>query len=194
MICVFLECRWLLVFDNADDLSILQLAWPGSAAGSICLTSRDLTAGQGIATTGIHIQPFDDSTGASTFLQLIGRSSSDTDLSLATQICHNLGGLPLALRQISGFITQQRLSLKDFVPLYERNSAKIHTRKGGVTDYEHTLATCWELALGHLSESAYSLQKLLAFFDPDNIDESILVEGSNSEDGKGFEYLNDDME
>ncbi len=96
-----LDCRWLLVLDNADDLGILQLAWPGRAAGSICLTSRDLTAGHGIAAMGIHVQPFADSTGADAFLRLIGHASSTSELSLAKDICHRLGGLPLALRQIS---------------------------------------------------------------------------------------------
>jgi len=48
---------------------------------------------------------------------------------LATDITNALGGLPLALSQIGGFIVQRRLALKDFLALYERNSNKINGKK-----------------------------------------------------------------
>jgi hypothetical protein len=188
------DCKWLLIFDNADDLNILRRAWPGSAAGSILLTSRDFTAEFGPAATGIPVQSFDDTAGTAAFLSLIGQESSESNLSLAKDITRKLGGLPLALRQISGFIMQQKLSLHKFIPLYEKNAAKIHAKKTGVTDYEHTLSTVWELALGKLSASASSLLKLLAFFDPDRIDEVLLTESVEPEEDTEFAFLADEME
>jgi hypothetical protein len=183
-----------LIFDNADDLDILKRAWPGNAAGSILLTSRNFTAEFGPAATGISVQPFDDTAGTAAFLSLIGQENSESNWSLAKDITQKLGGLPLALRQISGFITRQKLSLRDFIPLYEKNAAKIHAKKTGVTDYEHTLSTVWELALSKLSSSASSLLKLLALFDPDRIDEVLLTESVGPEEDIEFAFLTDDME
>ena len=160
------------------------------------LTSRDFTAGFCPATAGLSIHPFDDTTGSAAFLEFLGQiNPSQTNTDLAREINHKLGGLPLALRQISGFVVKQRLSLKDFLPLYERNAAKIHTRKTGPSDYQHTLSTVWSLALGQLTGNARSLQKLLTFFDPDRIDEEILINNEVTEAGSGeFDFLRDEME
>jgi hypothetical protein len=184
-----------LIFDNADDLNILRLAWPGGAVGSILLTSRDFTAEFGPAAAGIHVQPFDDAAGTAAFLWLVGQDpTSQSNLSLAKDISQRLGGLPLALKQISEFITQQKLSLRDFIPLYERNAIKIHAKKTGMTEYEHTLSTVWELALSQLSGPASSLLELLAFFDPDKIDEAILTQASGPDEHVEFAFLTDEME
>lgn len=170
-------------------------AWPGGAPGSILLTSRDSTAGFGTSAEAYHVRPFDDETGVSAFLRLVGRDpNSLSERASATKIVQTLGGLPLAINQISGFIVQQRLSLEDFLPLYERNSVKIDARRLVRGDYEHTLSTVWELALSQLSGPSSTLQKMLAFFDPDKIHESVLREGGERVRGNDFEFLGDDME
>lgn len=146
------ECQRLVVFDNADDLDILTHAWPGSAASAILLPSRDFTAGFSPASAGLAVQPFDDATGSAAFLELVGQTDpSQTNIALAREITHKLGGLPLALRQISGFVVKQRLALKDFLPLYDRNSGMINAKKTGLSDYQHKLNTVWKLALGQLT-------------------------------------------
>ncbi|KAI9846534.1 MAG: hypothetical protein M1837_003955 [Sclerophora amabilis] len=188
-------CRWLVVFDNADNPEVLLNAWPGGAAGSILLTTRDFTAGFGTSTEGLHVRPFDEEAGISAFLGLVGRDPQDSSAKAsAKEIVQVLGGLPLALNQIGGFIVQQRLALEKFLPLYERNSAKIHARRLIRGNYEHTLSTVWELALGQLSGPSSTLQKLLAFFDPDKIHESVLQEGADQTHGKEYDFLHDEMD
>ncbi|KAI9841903.1 MAG: hypothetical protein M1837_000289 [Sclerophora amabilis] len=190
------SCRWLVIFDNADDIEILSAAWPGMATGSILLTSRDFTSGFSPAGAGLAIKPFDDTTGSIAFMSLTGQSdNSQANRDLAREITHKLGGLPLALRQISGFVVKQRIPLGDFLGLYERNAAKIHTKKIGFSDYQHTLSTVWSLALSQLTGHATSLQKLLAFFDPNRIDEEILTTRDDSaEMNDEFSFLNDEMD
>ena len=112
----------------------------------------------------------------------------------ANAITQTLGGLPLALSQIGGFITQRRLPLQDFLPLYERNSAKIDSRKTGISGYEHTLSTVWEMSISKLSGDSYMLLNLLPFFQPDAIDELVLIEGSKLLEDTEFGFLKDEME
>lgn len=100
----------------------------------------------------------------------------------------------MALNQIGGFITQRRLPLQDFLPLYERNAAKIDSRKTGISGYEHTLSTVWEMSISKLSGDPYTLLNLLPFFQPDGISETILLEGSALVDDVGFSFLRDEME
>lgn len=170
-------------------------AWPGDAAGSILVTSRDFTAGFGTSAEDCKVQPFDDETGVSAFLSLVGHDPKlESNRASAAKIVKVLGGLPLAINQISGFIAQHKLTLEEFLPLYARSSEKIHTRKLVRGDYEHTLRTVWELALGRLSGPSLTLQILLAFFDPDRVHESVLLGGVEQIDDEDFEFLGDEIE
>lgn len=84
--------------------------------------------------------------------------------------------------------------MQDFLPLYERNAAKLDSRKIGVSDYSHTLSTVWEMTLANLTDSEFHLQALVAFSEPDAVHESILVEGSKLVDNTELEFLSDEME
>jgi hypothetical protein len=192
-------CRWLLIFDNADSLDVLKYGWPGGCSGSILVTTRDLTAGFSLAAQGMQIHPFDDDSGASAFLSLVGQDLSDEhSKELARAISKELGGLPLALSQMSGFIVQHKLSLEKFLPLYKRNQAKLHKKKAGASDYDHDLGTVWKMALSNLTGHAATLQRLLAFLDPVRIHESILVSAAEGLcgdiDDHELAFLTDEME
>ncbi|KAI9794605.1 MAG: hypothetical protein M1816_004492 [Peltula sp. TS41687] len=188
------RCRWLLVLDNANDPEILRNVWPNGAIGSILLTSRNFAAAFEITTQSYHVQPFDESAGISTLLSLVRCDpQSPSNQAAAKQITRALGGLPLAINQVSGFIVQQKLALKDFLPLYERNSAKIDARKWLTGQYD-TLSTVWELAFSQLSGGSNTLQTLLAFLDPDKIHESVLLEGGSYVQDDSFSFLKDEMD
>lgn len=119
--------------------------------------------------------------------------TSPDDEQHAFAISKTFGGLPLALTQIGGFIKQRKMSLKEFLPLYERYSAKIDARKVPGSDYEHTLSTVWNVSFERLTENSTRLLNLLSFFDPDGISEDILLQGSQNIDDE-FSFLSDEME
>jgi hypothetical protein len=168
-------CRWLLVLDNADNPEKIVGAWPSGAVESVLLTSCDSAAWFGTAAESCRVEPFDNEAGVSAFLGLIGREThTESERTAAKKIMQTLGGLPLAINQISGFVVQQRLALEDFLPLYERNSTKIDAKKTTRGDYEHTLSTVWKLALSQLPRPSRALQIILAFLDPDKVHESVL--------------------
>lgn len=190
----FPECPWLLILDNADDVDVIRLVWPGNAHGSILLTTRDFNAAHSFASASFHVQPFDDDTGSDVLLHLVGLDTKlPSNQEKAREITRALGGLPLALNQIGGFILQRKCPLQDFLPLYERNSARIDSRKTGFSDYDHTLSTVWEMSFSKLSEDPRELLNLLVFFQPDAIHELVLSEGSRVLDNKKFEFLHDEM-
>ncbi|KAF3914334.1 hypothetical protein AA313_de0204576 [Arthrobotrys entomopaga] len=143
----------------------------------------------------IHVRPFDSEAGRTAFRSLLKQKiSSPADMELAAKIVDQLGGLPLAIAQISGYINQQRYSLKEFLPLYIKNASKIDQKRVSKVSYEHTLSTVWTLSLEKLSGEAATLQNLLAFFDPDKIHESMLLEGGTQISDPDFEFLKDEME
>ncbi|KAL9078490.1 MAG: hypothetical protein Q9157_002578 [Trypethelium eluteriae] len=186
---------WLVIFDNADNLETLKLAWPGGAHGSVLLTTRDFNAAHAPATSGLHVQPFDYILGSQLLLDIIGLDVNvESNRLKAEEIARTLGGLPLALNQIGGFITQRKMPLQDFLPLYERNAPRIDSRKTGLSDYDHTLSTVWEMSLTRLSGDSVELLQLMAFLEPDSIHEEILVEGSKNSGESQFQFMQDEME
>lgn len=161
------------------------------------LTTRSLAVANTLTAYSIQVDALSDSDGSELLLKAVGQDhttpSDANHASHALAISRTFGGLPLALTQIGGFIAQRKLSLQAFLPLYERNSAKIDARKVPGSDYEHTLSTVWNLAFKDLSETSTRFLRLLSFFDPDGISEEILLQGSQDL-GDDFSFLSHEME
>ena len=185
-----------MIFDNADDLDILGHAWPSNSQGSILVTSRNPNIAFNPAAGGSQVQPLNDTEGACLLLSLLKvDSGSEANQELAREVAHTLGSLPLALAQIAGFINQRKVPLKSFLPLYQRNASKIVSKKTGITGYDHTLSTVWEMSLSKLSGPARTLQQILAFFDPEKVDEEVLKEGFQMiHNQPDLEFLSDEMD
>ncbi|OAX82520.1 hypothetical protein ACJ72_03130 [Emergomyces africanus] len=187
--------KWLLVLDNADDLSIIKHALPNNNKGSVLLTTRNFNGAIAAARNGFHVQPFDEETGAAALLNFLNLDpKSEMHLENAKAIASTLGGLPLALSQIGGFVTQRRIALHEFLPLYRRNTSRIDAKKNELDDYRHTLNTVWKMSLEKLSGTSKMLQMLLAFFDPDMIHVSVLTEGGKMVEDEEFEFLTDELD
>ncbi|KAL9615519.1 MAG: hypothetical protein Q9167_000032 [Letrouitia subvulpina] len=169
--------KWLLVLDNADDAAVFKHVWPLHFAGSILLTTRNPNIAFNFAKDFFHVEPFDDTEGSQLLLKLSGvEKPNESDQGAAQAISHTLGGLPLALDQIGGFIQQRRIALRDFLRLYKRNVDKIDAKKTGITDDEHTISTVLEVSLNNLAGQSQILLEVLAFMNPEKIDEVILRE------------------
>lgn len=193
-----IETPTLVVLDNADDLAALKTAWPGTIPnGSLLLTTRDLEVATALAARCVQIDALTDEDGARMLLKAVEVSKASEvtpdDMAHATAISKSLGGLPLALAQIAGFVIQRKLTLRQVLPLYERYSSKIDARKAPGSDYEHTLSTVWNVSFEKLGETSTQLMHLLSFFDPDGISEEILLEGSRGL-GEELSFLSDEFE
>jgi hypothetical protein len=184
----------LMIFDNADDVTVLKAAWPGTICGSVLLTTRDLAVATSLAAQHVQVDALSEDDGSKLLLKAIDVDhASPADAEHARAISRTLGGLPLALAQIGGFVTLRKLSLHEVLPLYERYSTRIHARKAPGSDYQHTLSTVWDVSFDKLTETSTTLLRLLSFFDPDGISEDILLQGSDGLDEK-FAFLSDELE
>ncbi|KAJ5092020.1 hypothetical protein NUU61_006890 [Penicillium alfredii] len=189
------KSRWLLIYDNADDLSAMKYAWPAGSVGSILITSRDSTAAFSLASSGCQVTPFDTDSGSAALLNILGLDMDSTsNQEEAKAITSTLGGLPLALNQIGGFISQRKIPLKNFLGLYNRNSASVDAKSTTSMDYNLTLATVWEMALSKLSGSSKTLHMTLSFLDPDYIHEALLHDGALQVNDASLEFMADEIE
>lgn len=178
-----------------EALSVLDSVWPESPSGHVVVTSRDKSIAFGNEMKTHRLEPFGTEIGVSALLKLVGRPNpSDQEKASACEIVNILGGLPLAINHIGGFIAQQNLSLVEFVPFYQKNAAKIDRRKLKHGEDERTLSAVWEVALNQLPEFSVNLLGLLALLDPDGVRESILTDAAELLDQDSLGFLGDDLE
>ncbi|KAL9597899.1 MAG: hypothetical protein Q9219_004852 [cf. Caloplaca sp. 3 TL-2023] len=142
-------------------------------SGSVLITSRDPLAKSFFTAepSGLDLDPFTTEDGAS-LLKKLTLNIKDSEL-FAERISSSLGGLPLAISQISGVIRRQDLRLPEFLESYEDASeqAGLHQEKYSVgqSNYPFTISTVW--AFDSLDVSTLNLLGSLSLLDPDAIPE-----------------------
>ena len=90
---------WLLIFDNADDLSVLRDFWPVSGNGSVLVTSRDPLAKTRIHVSvakGLDLDPLEPPEAFQLLRDLTG-INIPADFDPSEAIAKKLSGLPLAI-------------------------------------------------------------------------------------------------
>ena len=131
-------------------------------------------------------------TGSKMLLRLVGAdSNSETNQKHAEAIIRAIGGLPLVLRQIISFIRSSRISLFEFVEEYVEDLLELSIRTKVADDYHHNLNTVWQPSIARLSTDPNSLLSLLSYFQPDKINQSILIRGSTAVSDSTFDFLRD---
>ena len=186
---------FLLVFDNVEDHDLLDQIWPASTNGSVIITCRSLSLAAKRATDVMHLRCFSTETGVEVLYSLTGlQPSSDSEAAAAKEMFHLLGGLPLAMVQISEFINDRGYSYEELLPAYQKSANKIFARSGAPVQYEHTLDTVWNVSFECLSTESRALLNILAFFDPDLIPESILSNKRADITDPSLQFSFDDLE
>ena len=168
------DATWLIIFDNADDLSMLADYWPVTGTGSVLVTSRDPLAKSRAhipVDHGLDLEPLSVSEGGSLLRRITG-IDKEKDVETSITIATKLSGLPLAINQIARTISQRNLSFEEFLELYNDQSirSEIHQSKNGLDS--KSLYTLW--AFEDLSLVALGLLNIVSFLDPDRISEKLL--------------------
>lgn len=185
---------FLLIFDNVERIDILLQVWPANTKGSLLITTRSPAVAAKRSNNIMHLEPFAARLGSEALYALTGfEGDNEEDEAAAKELCRLLGGLPLAIVQVSEFIRDRASSYTEFVALYQKSSAKILERGEVPLEYNHTLSTVWELSLHNLPPDASTLQKLIAFFDPDAIEERVLINANAGLSDEKVEFLTDEF-
>jgi hypothetical protein len=180
---------WLLVFDNADKLDLLRPFWPRRGNGSILVTSRDpLAKSQGSFTDGgIDLEPLSEDEGSRFIRMLTSCEEIPEERKASIHLSNMLGGLPLAMIQMSGIIRRRRWSIEEFVESMEGDAQyrEVHNLNNPVQQarYGNTLSTAWNF--DDLSKDAIDLLEILALLNPDRIQEDIFIKECESPDDSG---------
>ena len=180
--------RWLLLLDNADDLTLVRDFLPPGGRGHTLLTTRASSMGK--LAHALEVDALDSKPGALLLLRRTERLAPDASLEQATEseraiaisISQELGGLPLALDQAGAYIEETQCSLADYLQFYRTQRAELLKARGGlVLDHPEPVATTWSLSFAQVekrSAAAADLLRVCAFLHPDAIPEEIITEGA----------------
>jgi hypothetical protein len=154
---------------------------PSSTAGSILMTTQS-TDVKDMSPSRLLIQAFDENDGSHLLLNYLNAEERMADgledrNEDAIKISNLVGGLPLAIAGIAGFIGRSKCSLPKYIEDFDQTSQcfKAWSGPGAFTHgYDKSLATVFDIALGALTPEARSLMDCLCFLNPDQIQEDML--------------------
>ncbi|RSL89554.1 hypothetical protein CEP51_001172 [Fusarium floridanum] len=170
--------NWLIIFDNVDNESLLLRFWPKSAKGSILLTSRQRLLGTTMVDGACEVSSLEKEDGASMIQLLLENEVSDAqDRHLVEEMAKALGGLPLALAQMAGYLRTNHVTVREFLGNYNNSeyARRLFGRPASLDHEQHqqTLETVWRLSLEKLSADAKTLLWITVFLHPDEMPCSI---------------------
>jgi Tfp pilus assembly protein PilF len=178
---------WLLVLDNADDLTLAREFMPAAPKGHIILTTR--AQATGALATPIDVLKMGEDEGALFLLRRAKILSEDATLENATEvdrqkareITKEVDGLPLALDQAGAFIEESSSSPAEYLNLYRTQGAYLRSQRGELAaDHPESVAITFSLSFDKVaaaSPTAADLLRACAFLAPDLIPEEIFTEG-----------------
>ncbi|HEU5382889.1 MAG TPA: tetratricopeptide repeat protein, partial [Ktedonobacteraceae bacterium] len=181
--------HWLLILDNADNLSLVAPLLPPVYGGQVLLTTRAHTTGR--FAHRIEISTLTNAEGSLLLLRRAGvlaeqgalEEASEQEVALARQISAALGDLPLALEQAGAYIEETQCSLSGYLDLYHEHQTDLLERRGQITtDYPASVVTTWSLSFKKIEQenpSATDLLQICAFLAPEDIPEEIFILGAS---------------
>ncbi len=194
--------RWVMILDSADDIDVfygeaadtadgrpLASYLPQSPHGSILVTTRSRNLASKLVGDHRDIISVGSMTEANA-LQLVekrlGRSLSDEEITVATDLVRALDLIPLPISQAAAYIqaSAPRSSLEKYLAEFresESNRARLLGRDAGDLRREggasNSVRTTWEISFDYIRSkrpSAAELLSLMSFFDPQGIPDSLL--------------------
>ena len=180
--------RWLLIFDNVDDMTMVFKELPGRYSGTVLLTTRSRVADPHIKS--IELEKMSQSESV-IFLRL--RTSTDEGVSGEENLPASerdalyalwkvMDGLPLALDQAGAYIKTARCSFQEYIYLYRKHRKELLVERGAqIPEHPEAVATTWDVSFRHIERenpAAAELLRLLAFLGPDGIPERLIVWGT----------------
>jgi TIR domain/NB-ARC domain len=179
---------WLLILDNADDLSLVPVFLPPALGGHLLLTTRAFTVGH--LASRLEVDTLSPEQGA---LFVLRRASlvapnitlehvSPQQRDLAIQMSQELGGLPLALDQAGAYLEATGTALAAYQQIYQQHrTALLAQRRAQGADHPEPVASTWSLSFARVeatNPAAADLLRLCAYLAPDAIPEEILMQGA----------------
>lgn len=174
-----------MIFDNAESWDSLERFWPSRGCGAIIVTSQ--VASSFAQAISFHIEPTPLSIEESSrlLLELMQcNQPSEEDIFSAERISDMVGGLPIAIAHMAGYMFTSKTTPKELQQRLETEEVYNIWRKATTCTiplYEQTLDRVWRIALEELPAPAIELLCVISMLNPDAIPDELVVQWASSE-------------
>ncbi|RDW64633.1 hypothetical protein BP6252_10284 [Coleophoma cylindrospora] len=164
------SAKWLLVFDDVEDVTLLQSFWPSTGPGCVLVTSRDPNSWYTLGSENIALEPF---TVQESSEMLTNLTRKQWDFAGVSKL---LGGHPLAIEQTARMIVTNGLSLEEFHRRWDETQTKLlDDLRYSNQSSKYSLTTAWSAAFRQLTPASRGLLQVISFLNPDFIQDTILI-------------------
>lgn len=186
--------RWLLIWDNVEDLALLDHFLPSARAGAILLTTR--CQALGTLARGIDLLPMGQEEGVLFLLrrakvldpQASGEQVRQFVLQMpalyasAIDLVTAMGGLPLALDQTGAYLEATQCGLSVYLDLFRiRRASLLKLRGARACGHPEPVSTTLILSVATTAQyhpAVYDLLRVCALLQPDTIPEELFRQGA----------------
>lgn len=187
--------EWLLIWDNLEDVELLQRFLPPARQGAMLITTRN--AALGTLAHALELLPMTPDEGALLLLRRakvshmleLGEQMSQlattqpTEYAAACELVSLMGGLPLALDQAGAYIEETGCGLADYVQRYKRQRTQLLARRGTLGgNHPHSVTATFRLARQRLEQEqplAADVLRVCALLHAEGIPQEIFVVGAS---------------
>ncbi|WP_089101510.1 FxSxx-COOH system tetratricopeptide repeat protein [Streptomyces hyaluromycini] len=162
--------RWLLVFDNAENVEAVRPYFPTGGTGKILITSRNQEWDRVARTLSVDVFTREESKA---LLRRRARDLSDADADLLAQ---ELGDLPLAIEQAAAWQAVTGMAVDEYLGLIREKIAELMLELVPSPDYPMSVAAAWDVSLRQLEQrnpAALQLLQVCSFFAPEPISRTL---------------------
>jgi len=176
--------NWLLVIDNADDISFVKRYLPPDPKGHILLTSRSRVFDALEITMLVEMEEMSPDEAKSFLLKRTRRyDPQQSELEALEKLVHELGYLPLALEQAGAFIYANNSSFKDYLVSYNIRGLKLLEKSSiNKSKYPESISTTWLMNFEEVKKKSKITVDILfvsAFLNPHEILKEIFDKGAD---------------
>ncbi|KAH6690763.1 P-loop containing nucleoside triphosphate hydrolase protein [Leptodontidium sp. MPI-SDFR-AT-0119] len=171
--------KWLLIFDNAENESILQGYMPVGVNGSILMTSRKyFNFAKDMCRGGETVKQFDEEQSWGLLLKMLGEDwkkkvESPVEMEAAKSMLRQLEGLALGIQQTAVLVKDPEIGGESIEETYRQFRDRIKTlpqrHLSERSTSEKALDALWDITFNALTPEARVLIGVLAWLSPDRI-------------------------
>ncbi|KAK1771978.1 hypothetical protein QBC33DRAFT_616154 [Phialemonium atrogriseum] len=165
------QCRWLIVYDNAEDPDLIRHYWP-LANRCQALITRNPAFSFELADGGMDITNWDNDTGLRFLLYLLSTDIStdleEDEVTSAHQLSEVLRGHALAISTTAGLMHRRALSITEFMKFYNQHRSEVLGISGN-----RSINALWEISFKSLDPQTHAILGVMSFIEPDSIPQTL---------------------
>jgi MinD-like ATPase involved in chromosome partitioning or flagellar assembly/tetratricopeptide (TPR) repeat protein len=148
------EQRWLLVFDNAEEIEEIRQYLP--AGGHVLITSRSRDWADRAHARPVAVEVFTRAESVQHLRQRVPSLSAED----AGKVADVLGDLPVAVAAAGAFFADTKFTVRDYLQALERQATRVLS-ESQLVDYPRPVALTWDLSLERLEGRSPAAARLL---------------------------------